>query len=273
MNIIHAYKSIREMYDFEIDYAIQSIRKMNDFYGVRPILYLEKSSKLPDRLLKEYKEIKLIEEKYSSVNIWAGIKFIPMFEQTEPFFIIDLDAYIKIEIEKLFKYDFVFAHLESRDKSRVYIPEALNPNYPHPKWFDTEYSQALNASFMFFNEKAISIFKKYKEIFEEYVHYHSGGEIEEKGENLPAIFMCIVEQWMLLQYLIHNKLNIASVYKNPSMTQDPNTNIPYISSPDEQSFKHIGQFKGRLFYSNDKKKLETYDDVIAQLAIHSYSIK
>lgn len=262
MKLIQAYNNINKMSNFEILYALYSLKKMKESNkNIEFCLYIDKKAinNFPKELLNEYGNIIEIEDKISDKEFWAGIKFYPLIMEKEPYVIIDLDAFLNYNLNDLKKMDkdIIFSHLEYHRESHVYDKNFIG-NFDY-KWIDWKSDEtiAMNCSFVFFNENFLKIKEEYLEEVFRFINYFKSNK--KNRVFYPIELMCIVEQLLLFHFLRNKKMRYSVLLKNE---ENENVNALDIKDNPDKIFKHMQLIKQNHRFLEKKSEIISYNDVI-----------
>lgn len=248
---------------WEIAMIIRSTYFSREVNGLSPVLYCDpeiyeyyKDTGL-DRCFDEIYPILPTEVDFDPSIFWSAGKFIAIREMEDNFFMIDLDAEIRFEVD-FSDCDVFCSHIEDvNENDLVYYPspEYLDTNGYFLRNYSTPWEyKAYNTSLLYFKD-----LNKAKEYANEALNFISS--IDKINPAFEKGYILLAEQRYLYKYCRDQRLDVKTLISGLYKTEDKlrktacyfeESNVDEIS---ERGFLHIWGFKNKIHNLEEEEQI------------------
>lgn len=248
---------------WEIAMIIRSTYFSKEVNGLSPVLYCDPEiyeyylNTGLDKCFDEIHPVLPTEVDFNPAIFWSAGKFLAINAMEENFFMIDLDAEIRFELD-FSECDVFCSHIEDvNDNDLVYYP---NPEYlDHNGYFSKRYgmvweNKAYNTSLLYF--KDLKLAKEYANEALNFIY-----SIDKINPAFERGYILLAEQRYLYEFCKDHKLNVETLISGLYKPEDSlrktkcyfeDSNVEEIS---EKGFLHIWGFKNKIHNLEEEEQI------------------
>jgi hypothetical protein len=266
---------------WEIAMIIRSTHFSREVNGLSPVLYCDsevyeyyKETGL-DRCFDEVRPILPTEVDFNPSIFWSAGKFLAIKDIEESFFMIDLDAEVRFEID-FSECDVFCSHIEDiNDHDLIYYP---SPEYlDHNRYFSKTYgreweNKAYNTSLLYFKD-----LNKAKEYANEALNFIAS--IDKVDPAFERGYILLAEQRYLYEFCKDQKMEVDTLISGLYKPEDKlrktkcyfeDSNIEEIS---QKGFLHIWGFKNKIHNLEEEEQILFGELISSRLNLKDHIIE